>query len=76
MLGETVRRLWADATSTNDHTDMEAKTDGGTATEAGDPDSSLFQCAECDVVYIALEKERCSSCRTEVDEVSPTLRHG
>lgn len=69
MLGEKVRSIWADAKRMTDSgptgtTDEDAPTG---------PNSSLFQCSECDEVYIALEKDRCSNCRTEVTEVSPTL---
>ena len=69
MLGEKVRDIWADVQSMTD-----AGTEGAAEeSPAAAPDSSLFQCSECDVVYIALEKDRCSSCRNEVTEVSPTL---
>jgi hypothetical protein len=69
MLGEKARDIWADVQTMTDSGVPGA--DGATA--GRDPDSSLFQCSECDVVYIALEKDRCSSCRKEVTEVSPTL---
>ena len=68
MLGEKVRGIWADVTSM---TDSGAR--GAEDASGAEPDSSLFQCSHCDEVYIALEKDRCSSCRTEVTEVSPTL---
>lgn len=69
MLGEKVRSVWADVQSMTE-TSSPLADEGRDATE---PNSSLFQCSECDVVYIALEKDRCSSCREEVTEVSPTL---
>ena len=69
MLGEKVRSVWADVQSMTETSSPLADEE----TEATEPNSSLFQCSECDVVYIALEKDRCSSCREEVTEVSPTL---
>lgn len=69
MLGEKVRSIWADAKQLTDSATAGAA-DGDAPTG---PNSSLFQCSECDEVYIALEKDRCSNCRTEVTEISPTL---
>lgn len=40
------------------------------------PSTGLYECPACDVVYIAAEKDSCSSCRTDVREVPSTLRHG
>lgn len=69
MLGEKVRSVWADVQNMTGTSSLLEDED----TEVAEPNSSLFQCSECDVVYIALEKDRCSSCREEVTEVSPTL---
>ena len=65
---EKVRAIWGNVQSGRE-TDLLEGDDAGEA----EPRSSLFQCSECDVVYIALEKDKCSSCREEVTEVSPTL---
>ena len=69
MLGEKVRSVWADVQRMTEASSPLADEE----TEGAEPNSSLFQCSECDVVYIALEKDRCSGCREEVTEVSPTL---
>lgn len=69
MLGEKVRSLWADAKNMTDS----GTTVEGEASSAPEPNSTLFQCSECDVVYVAIEKDRCSSCRNEVTEVSQTI---
>lgn len=72
MLKEKVRSFWS-----------RNRTEGGDASTADDsermastPDSKLFSCPQCDVVYLALEKDVCSSCRSEVREVSTTFSHG
>ena len=31
----------------------------------------LFQCPECETVYLATEKETCSNCGSAVEQVSP-----
>ena len=72
MLVEKVRTIWGNV-QRGEQSDLLAGADAGADAE---PRSSLFQCSECDVVYIALEKDKCSSCRTEVTEVSPTLSQG
>jgi hypothetical protein len=38
-----------------------------------DRESSLFACQECNSVYVALEKQTCSSCGTAVEEIPATL---
>lgn len=70
MLVEKLRSLWADARSDPDPDTRSSDPSGDSDPE---PKSKLFRCPECDVVYLALEKDRCSSCRSEVTEVSPTL---
>jgi hypothetical protein len=75
MLEDTVRALWADVRGVSGG---KARSSGA-AGEAGSgarPNSKLFRCPDCEVVYLALEKESCSSCRGEVTEVSPTLTDG
>lgn len=69
MLGEKVRDVWADVQDMTGRSSLLEDEE----VEGTEPSSSLFQCSECDVVYIALEKDRCSGCREEVTEVSPTL---
>jgi hypothetical protein len=72
MLVEKVRAIWGNVQSGRENA-LHAGDDAGGEAE---PRSSLFQCSECDVVYIALEKDKCSSCREELIEVSPTLTQG
>ena len=82
MFLEKARALWTAASGETGGDagpgitgDVGAGGEGEGATEAeATPDSKLFRCPECDVVYLALEKETCSSCRAEVTEVagSPT----
>jgi len=33
------------------------------------PSTSLFQCQACDVVYVAIEKDRCRKCDAAVEAV-------
>lgn len=66
-----------------DGTSREAKTDGGNeeatagetpaASEQRQPQSSLFECPECDKTFVAVEKATCSSCGADVREISATL---
>lgn len=44
----------------------------GTTTEG--PESSLFRCRDCDVVYIATDKSTCPNCGESVTRVPSTLR--
>jgi hypothetical protein len=54
--------------------DTEAESE--TETELSDDrEPSLFACRECDSVYIALEKQTCSSCRTAVERVPATVNN-
>lgn len=57
--------------------DVSADTRGsdGARPDESPPDSetSLFECARCDNVYVAVEKSTCSTCESAVDEVSATL---
>jgi len=79
MFVEKVRTLWADVRGeTGDDGAIGAEDpgrDAAAAEPAGEstPDSRLFSCPECDAVYLALEKERCSNCRAEVTEVPGSL---
>ena len=73
MIGETVRTLLTGTGLTNP---FESSDDDESARSRSGPQSSLFSCPECDVVYIAIDKETCSSCRGDVREVSPTLTNG
>lgn len=38
------------------------------------PESALFQCSDCDVVYIDTDKATCPNCGTTVTRVPSTLR--
>jgi hypothetical protein len=80
MLVEKVRTLWTDMRGEMGDDDgaigaEDPGQDAAAAEPAGEsmPDSRLFSCPECDAVYLALEKERCSSCRAEVTEVRGSL---
>lgn len=70
MFVEKVRSLWGDARRRDEVESAPAEEPDGGRTE---PVSSLFSCPECDVVYIALDKQQCSNCRSEVREVRSTL---
>lgn len=69
MLKEKVRSIW-NLTEGGDRSAADTS-----ETRASTPDSKLFSCPQCDVVYLALEKDVCSSCRSEVREVSTTFSH-
>lgn len=43
------------------------------ASPADGPQSSLFQCPDCESVYVAVDKERCTACETAVEQVPSTL---
>ncbi len=43
------------------------------ARESGDATGNLFQCPTCSVVFIAEEKQQCSECENEVEQVRSTL---
>lgn len=76
MFLKKARRVWSGVRSGDDG-DADAGSGAGAAEvdDAGrsTPESKLFRCPECDVVYLALEKENCSSCRNEVREVPGSL---
>lgn len=39
------------------------------ASATGEPRSNLYQCPSCSSIFVALEKERCETCRTAVERV-------
>lgn len=52
------------------------QTDTTTATETTLPDESqpsLFYCSDCETVYIATDKNTCSTCDTTVEQVPSAL---
>jgi ribosomal protein L37E len=65
LVGSVGRRLGG--TAPGDPLDL------GASSGAEPPDSSLFQCTECGTVYIATDKDECSSCGTGTDRVPSTL---
>lgn len=69
MIVEKVRSVWTRGREAGSEHASEDADEHRSST----PDSKLFRCPTCDVVYLALEKEVCSSCRGEVREVSPSL---
>lgn len=72
MIVENVRSLWTGIAAKADDV---RPTEAASGTSSSSPDSKLFTCPRCDVVYLALEKDVCSSCRGEVQEVSTSLSH-
>lgn len=51
----------------------ETETETQTEAELGDDrEPSLFACKGCDSVYIALEKQTCSSCGSDVERTIET----
>lgn len=71
MLGEKVRSLWERTRSVR--TDDSSPKTEMSRTERAESHSKLFRCPECEVVYLAFEKDACSDCRMELTEVSATL---
>jgi len=57
----TVAEKRVQASSTN------GNEDGTDAPE--EPESNLYECPSCDAVYVAIDKETCSSCRTPVERI-------
>lgn len=57
--------------------DGETDSGGGGSVEDAEsvavPETNLFECSTCDTVYVAVEKSTCSTCGTDVREVSATL---
>lgn len=49
----------------------EARTDAAATPE--ESRSSLFRCPECESVYVATDKDACSTCETAVVRVPSTL---
>ncbi|MFU1781671.1 hypothetical protein ACM16X_09845 [Haloarcula japonica] len=39
------------------------------ADTAEEPESNLYECPSCDAVFVAIDKETCSSCRTSVKKI-------
>lgn len=37
------------------------------------PESTLFQCPDCESVFVAIDKETCDTCDAAVEEVPSTL---
>jgi hypothetical protein len=73
MIVERLRALWpsADAVPVQDADAVAG--DDGTGRPSGAAGSKLFSCPECDVVYVAVEKDVCSNCRSDVREVPSSL---
>lgn len=70
MFVEKMRSLWSSERADGGG---EQARDDGAEPSASTPDSKLFNCPQCDVVYLASEKDVCSSCRGEVREVPMTF---
>ncbi|NLV12480.1 hypothetical protein [Haloarcula argentinensis] len=53
-------------------TDNRVRTDSAGndgADTADEPASNLYECPSCDSVFVAIDKETCSSCRTPVEKI-------
>lgn len=61
-----LRSVW---TLTRDLVGPDGESDDGREEQSPD----LFHCDSCGVVYIATEKDGCSNCTNEVEQVSSTL---
>ncbi|WP_058995896.1 hypothetical protein [Haloarcula sp. CBA1127] len=49
---------------------VQASSAGDSGTDAADePESNLYECPSCDSVFVAIDKETCSSCRTPVEKI-------
>ena len=73
MLEQKVRALWPGG---GDPEGSDRPADDASGSSTSGPSSKLLSCSQCDVVYIALEKDVCSSCRGELREVPKTFTHG
>ncbi|RDI72506.1 hypothetical protein [Halopelagius longus] len=54
-------------------TDAEESRDDAEATPAEGPRASLFQCSDCGSVYVATDKETCSTCNEAVEQIPSTV---
>jgi hypothetical protein len=43
--------------------------DSGDDADADEPESNLYECPSCESVFVAVDKETCSSCRTAVERI-------
>ena len=41
----------------------------GDDADADEPESNLYECPSCESVFVAIDKETCSSCRTSVERI-------
>ncbi|MGB9932203.1 hypothetical protein [Haloarcula amylolytica] len=41
----------------------------GDDADADEPESNLYECPSCESVFVAIDKETCSSCRTPVERI-------
>ena len=73
MLEQKVRSLWPGG---GDAEGSDRPVGDVPGSSSSGPSSKLFSCSQCDAVYIALEKDVCSSCRGELCEVPKTFTHG
>lgn len=49
------------------------QTDDEDLSPADESRSTLYQCPDCESVYVALDKQTCSTCDAAVEEVPSTL---
>lgn len=47
---------------------VKAGSAGGSA-DTDEPESNLYECPSCESVFVAIDKETCSSCRTSVERI-------
>ena len=50
-----------------------AKSDDADPSPQNDARSTLYQCPDCESVYVAIDKEACDTCDTAVEEIPSTL---
>lgn len=47
--------------------------DGENSSPPEGPQAALFQCPDCESVYVAIDKRTCTPCETTVEQVPSTL---
>lgn len=81
QLKQMFDRVWPSSISprsSNSEDQKMASTDGGTGStqpaekegEHTETESQLYECPDCQQVYVAIDKDICSSCETEVEAVA------
>lgn len=50
-----------------------AREDDEDPSSPDEPQPALFQCPDCESVYVAVDKRTCTTCETAVEQVPSTL---